>query len=152
MRVETRKQFIPATSYDTTVYIADDGKEFSTSHECERYERNQILKRHPVAQSAIEGLNTYYGNITMTLYFIRNEDDLNFLKNEYLRISKWDTDYKKHGSGWYIYYVLDGGDGPDFHHLFNWEAYRKEIEESSRQYIRNVERKMFDHVQDPASL
>ena len=42
MRMETRRKEVMYTN--VTVYVADDGTEFKTSWECERYEHEQVYK------------------------------------------------------------------------------------------------------------
>ena len=98
MKVET-KQVVKTT--ETTVYIADDGTEFRTRWECEKYEHEKVHK--PLLDSLIQCDELkYYSNIDgqeypehhdYSWYFVRDLDDLAILEKVYPDSVDFDSKY-----------------------------------------------------------
>ena len=81
MRVEEREITIPAKTYIEKVYVASDGKYFTSEDSCLWYEKDLKNKQHPVYINAIENIYTYNDDYVATLYYFSNEEDYKFFLN-----------------------------------------------------------------------
>lgn len=124
MRVETRETVIPAQTRVLTVYVANDGREIFHEDACQKWEQQLNLQEQHVFKTCIRDVFTL-DDESATLYNIRNNEDYQILMSMFSSRERRNVsdDYVKHGPGWYIYFRMDGGDGPDFYHLWNYEAY-----------------------------
>lgn len=147
MKVVTEEQYVPAKSYTVTKYVASDGKEFSTQRDCERYEKQLEIMKHPVIASRIDGLYTFDYEYPATLYYISSEEDYSFLTTCWLCSSRTETDFYKYGPGWYLFYSIDGGDSADSYHFFNYDQYEKKVEEQWMKWKTAIRLKIFDAYQ-----
>lgn len=75
--------------------------------------------------TCIKGVHTYddYSGI---LYNIKSKDDFNLVFGREMTYRYHYTDWNERKPGWYIYYVIDGGDGPNEYNLYNLNAYIEE--------------------------
>lgn len=126
MTTRTNVEVIPATTFTTTIYVADDGQEFYHEDDCRRHEEYIRTMQHPVFATCIENAETLDG-YKATLYYISNKEDLQFFC-DHARVYKYTCDFDKFGSGWYLYYCIDGGDYDDDIYLLNYDNYKAERE------------------------
>lgn len=138
MQIKKRERFIP---YTETYYIAQDGKEFRTAESCLSYERDLENSKHPVMQSMIPNLEEFENGYDASLFYIRDKLDLIYLNQKIHMIVPFDcpekcnklrckryhycpfTDFDKYGPGWYLCWVIPGGDSEDTYRLRNLEGY-----------------------------
>lgn len=130
---------IPARVYTTIKYIAYDGCEFDTESACLRHERDLEIEKHPVFKSKTVGAYTLDDWLSADLYYISSREDFEFFKKS-MGYRSYDSDFDSHGAGWYMYWVIDGGDGPDYPQLRNLNAYEKELEEDLHNWKENIHR------------
>ena len=138
MREINKIVHVPATEYTKKVYVADDGTEFDTKKGCEFYETNYKTKQHPAIKTRIEGLNTWDDEYQATLYYISCDEDYEFIRNKWLYSSHTISDYYTYGPGWYLFYSIDGGDGPDFHYWHNLEQYMKDATDALKIWKKKI--------------
>ena len=128
-----------------TVYIASDGEEFSSECDCERYERNLEIKKHPVFSSCVTGVETFFENYCATLYYLGSQEDYKFwLKNMGVVnfvVNQWNDGY---GKGWYLFYSVDGGDHSDVHYLYNLREYWYMIKRELDNWYNDIKHKLPD--------
>ena len=143
MITETRTKEIPARTVTETWYIASDGREFLSESACRDWERWLETKKKPVFQTCITDVWTLDDEAAV-LYNIRSTEDYQDLMSTFSDRQKrnFSNDYVKHGPGWYIYFSIDGGDGPDFYHLWNYDAYLKEHEDELTRWKNEMFSKM----------
>ena len=149
MNIVKREKIIPPQPEKTveeTVYIACDGKEFYSESTCKLYEDTISTKSHPVYKSHIE-VHTFFEEHTAHLYYLRSEDDYQFLVSKiigtrYLNIDQWNYTRKP---GWYLYIWTDGGDYADSHDLYLLEEYEKECRDLLREWISTIDEKINEH-------
>lgn len=143
MRVETRETIIPAQTKTLTVYVAHDGREFFDPNLCAAYENTLEFMKSYVFRTRVENVQTL-DEETAILYNIRNNEDhivlLSSFSDQQLR--HFYDEYATYGPGWYIYSVIDGGDGPDFHNLRNYDAYVKELEDELTNWKDEIQSKI----------
>lgn len=136
MKVVTEEHYVPEKRYTTTKYIASDGTEFVTECDCLRHEKYLEVMNHHVFKNCITGVHTFDDEYPATLYYIRNEDDYNFLIS-HNGISKRDkiySDFEQHGKGWYLFWNEGGGDYYDIFNIYNYDSYEEEIESEWEEY------------------
>ena len=143
MRIENRSRVIPETTYEYDVYIASDGREFLGKEACEDYETRLKLEEKIVFKTCIKGIYTLDDEYAI-LYNIENDEDHGIILSQFRKheLEYLVDDYSKFGPGWYIYYSSDGGDGPDFHYIRNYEAYVKELEDELDNWKAEISSKM----------
>lgn len=143
MRIEKRSRIVPATTYDYDVYIAYDGREFVSKEACEDYEIILKLQEESIFKNCIKGVYTLDDEYAV-LYNIKNHKDHEIILAQFRKheLEYLVDDYSKFGPGWYIYYSSDGGDGPDFHYLRNWDKYSEEAEEEFFSWRNNIRDKL----------
>lgn len=143
MITETRTREVPAKTITETWYIASDGREFLSQSACQDWERWLETKKKPVFQTCITDVWTLDDEAAV-LYNIRSAEDYQDLMSTFSDRQKrnFSDDYVKHGPGWYIYFSIDGGDGPDFYHLWNYDAYLKEHEDNFNRWKNDMASKM----------
>ena len=145
MKVVTEEHYVPEKRYTTTKYIASDGKEFLTEDGCLKHEEDLEVAKHPVFQNAILNVYTYYDDYQANMYYISNEDDYKFLiKHLGVRRGNYIGDFYKYGSGWYLYWVEDGGDYADYYYLYNYNAYVEAIEIELKHWKENIKDRMLN--------
>lgn len=143
MITETRIREVPARTITETWYIASDGREFLSPSACEEWERWLELQEQPVFKTCVRDVWTLDEEAAI-LYNIRNAEDYQTLISTFSDREKRNLsdDYIKHGPGWYIYFRIDGGDGPDFHHLWQYDTYVKEHEDNFNRWKTEMASKM----------
>lgn len=141
MKVVLESKQIPAKTILVEKYISNDGQEFSSKIECEQHEKKLEIAKHPVIASRIENVSTFYDDFNATMYYISSEDDLDFLRENWV-IWGFDTDFDKYGPGWYIYHSESGGDWPDSQSLYNYDNYEKEMEEELKKWKQSIRSKI----------
>lgn len=143
MKIEIRETIIPAQKRISTVYVASDGREFLSESACKDWERRIEIQEHPVFKTSVNDVRTLDDEAAI-LYNIRNNEDHQTLMSTFSDRQKrnFSDDYMKYGPGWYIYFSIDGGDGPDFHHLWNYDAYVKEREDDFNRWKNEMAMKM----------
>lgn len=143
MIVDIRTKNIPAKTVTETWYIASDGREFLSQSACEEWERWLSIQEHPVFKTCIKDVWTLDDEAAI-LYNIRNNEDHQVLMSTFSDRQKrnFSDEYMKYGPGWYIYFSIDGGDGPDFYHLWQYDAYLKEHEDDFNRWKNDMASKM----------
>lgn len=144
MKIETKIIEIPATTYQQTIYYANDGKEFHDEITCKRYEAILQINNHPVFKNSIE-TETYFSNHYAILYYLSSQEDYEFFlyaKGLSKNTPCFRDEYKEYGPGWYIYWEVDGGDGPDFIRLRNLNNYVAEEEKEFKDWKDNIYNKI----------
>ena len=144
MRIEEREITIPAKTYIEKVYIASDGKHFTSEDSCLWYEKDLKNKQHPVYINAIENIYTYNDDYVATLYYFSNEEDYKFFLNsknfktdrvdKYGCPHKLESDFSVYGAGWYICWTYSWGDYSDTYYIKNYNNYINEIEKEWQYY------------------
>ena len=132
MKVVTEEKYIPAKTCTITKYIASDGKEFADEDMCLRYEEQIEVMNHPVFKSRIANLISYDDDYNVTLYYIRDKKDYDFLI-KHRPISPEDqvySDFEKYGEGWYLFWV----ECADCYNIYNYDAYEKQMESNWKEY------------------
>lgn len=140
MKVVTEEKYIPAKTYITTKYIASDGKEFQNEDDCLKHERYLEINEHPVFKSKIETVGIFDDEHRGCLYYLRNEEDYDFLINHsgFSQGDYIDSNFKEYGEGWYLFWCENGGDYYDHYCIYNYNAYEKEIEDSWEKYKETI--------------
>lgn len=118
MKIDIRKQ---QRTVIEKVYIASNGKEFSSRGECERYEQKLGYKGIKVYETAIDGLNDFDGEREGVLYNIENEDDWDILTERVWFNRQVPAEFP--GPGHYLVFRCDGGDYDDTYVIENAEEY-----------------------------
>lgn len=107
--------------YDT-VYVTDDGQEFSSRREAQKHEDSLLAERgiHSEYLGFMHTFDTY-----ITCYEIKSEEDL-----KYLEAKEWNHNctYTYDGPGWYIEKKIDGGDYADSYEIIKVDDYIEELE------------------------
>lgn len=135
MKSETRIKVIPEQHKETTVYIAEDGKEFYRESDCLRYEDRLQTERHPVFLSHIKNVKVFDMNHYVDLYYFASKEDHDFFISKMgLRIPKPGMRIEDNfgdvngGFGWYMYWS-ESDDYSDNHYIRNCKSYIHEVEE-----------------------
>ena len=145
MTVDNRVRKIPAQTITETWYIASDGREFRSEKQCNDWEKWLKLQEEYVFKTCVKDVWTRDDKAAL-LYHIRNQEDYellmsNFKDSQRAQINA-DGEWTKYGPGWYMYFTIDGGDGPDLYYLWNWNNYLKETEEEFNKWKAELELKM----------
>ena len=145
MTVDNRVRKIPAQTITETWYIASDGREFRSEKQCNDWEKWLKLQEEYVFKTCVKDVWTRDDEAAL-LYHIRNQEDYellmsNFKDSQRAQINA-DGEWTKYGPGWYMYFTIDGGDGPDLYYLWNWNNYLKETEEEFNKWKAELELKM----------
>ena len=142
---------IPVQERTETVYVAFDGKEFSTKRECENYELFEKMKNNFVYKTAIPFCEFYNSNVG-TLFYFRNEEDYNFLleskgiKKNYECAYFLTSNFNVFGPGWYLYYYEDGGDWVDSYYILNYQHYLEKLKKELKEYEEDNYAKMMEKM------
>lgn len=143
MRIETKEQVIPEKRYSVTKYIAFDGEEFITEVDCLAHERRLEIENHPVMKSALIGVPDFPEDKKVNLYYLSSWDDFDFLSVALGLIpgsrSKFESDYRAYGPGWYVY-LHDYDDYYDYHKLLNYKARIEELESDLLEYKEEMDK------------
>ena len=119
------KKIIPAHFEKKNVYIARDSKEFDCAKDCLEYEKTLVVNPSRVMQTRVDtSVQDFDYESTVTLYYIRNDEDIDLL--EWYGGSLNFSDFCDFGKGWYIYLEIDQGDYPDCRKLINLDNYISE--------------------------
>ena len=146
MKIIEKERSVPAWTYIETMYIASDGKEFTSKDACLRYEKQLEIESHPIYKSSIKDVYTFEDEHYVTLYYISNQEYYEYFKEtQGIKNNRhFDSDFEKYGAGWYLFYTVDGGctiNGDDFF-LYNYDAYEKDIEARWSEYKEDIRLKM----------
>lgn len=133
MEIKTRE--IPATKL-INIYIADDGTEFKTRWECEKYEKEKFLKSHKVIDTAITGLRDFEDEHPAIIYNIENHQDWLSLAELVWYDHQDPKTYP--GPGKYIVIQYDGGDYPDDYYVHKVEDYVNELLKDAIKYREDI--------------
>ena len=132
MKTEKRIKVIPEQHKETTVYIAEDGREFYNERDCARYEDKLQTEKHPVFLSHIKNVEVFDMNRYVDLYYFSSKEDHDFFLSKMgLLITKYGTyvsDDFYNGIGWYMYWC-ESDDYSDKHYIRNCQSYIHELEE-----------------------
>lgn len=121
-----------------TIYVAEDGKEFQTERECEKYEKSAVFEEWNNKKVTLIGEEKVW-----IFYYIASRDDLiSFI--DYLVVSKnawvnrWEysrilQEIDKYVGHWITYDYDDWGDTPSFY-LYTLEE-REELAKENLAYI-----------------
>ena len=146
MKVVEREKIIPAQPervVTQTVYVASDGREFYFESDCEQYERDLEIKKHPVFASCITGVRTFGDDYGATLYYLGSQEDYDFWFKHagayYLNVNQWNDGC---GNGWYLFYSVDGGDYADSHYLYKLDEYYRGIRHELKEWYDDIHRKL----------
>lgn len=149
MTVDTRIRKIPAQTLTETWYIASDGREFLSQSACEDWERWLEIQEQPVFKTCVTNVWTRDDEAAI-LYNIRDDSDYEVLMSSFRESQRAqinaDGEWAKYGPGWYMYFTIDGGDGPDLYYLWNWNNYLKETEEEFNSWKADLEAKMAEAI------
>jgi len=123
MKLKISQKLIPEHFETTTEYEASDGKIFYKESDCLEYEKRlnekYSIENNPVFKSRQE-LCMYPDENRAWVYYLRNEEDHNFLIDTLLRIPRsiiTEDDFLELGAGVYFLIFHDGGDGRDWYEL-----------------------------------
>ena len=127
MKVITEEHYVPEKRYITTKYIASDGQEFLTEDGCLRHEEYLEVRNHPVFKNCIIDVYIFDDEYCAILYYLRNEDDYDFLisHNGISQRDKIYSDFKQYGEGWYLFWSEGCGDYYSVFNIYNYDAYEK---------------------------
>lgn len=144
MKVVEIEHYVPARTYIDKKYIASDGKEFNFESDCLKYEKQLAIENHPIYNSAVKGVCTFEEDYCASLYYISSQEDYEYFKETQGITTKYyfRSDFEKYGAGWYIFYVVDGGDYPDDKYLYNYDMYEKEIGARWEEYQSDMRERM----------
>ena len=144
MKIVKKEHYIPANTVITTVYIASDGKEFTSENDCIAHEKQIEIANHPIYTSAIKNVYTFEDEDWATLFYISSQEDYEYFKEtQGIKTERYfHSDFNEYGVGWYIFYVIDGGDYPSYQYLYNYNAYEHEIELRWKKYKKDMRYKM----------
>lgn len=144
MKIVEKECYVPANTIITKTYIAFDGREFTSEDACLRHEKCLEIESHPIYKSAIKNVYTFEDDYHATLYYISNQEDYEYLKEtQGIKTERYfDTDFNKYGAGWYLFYIVDGGDYPDDIYLYNYDTYEKDIESRWNEHKKDIRYKM----------
>lgn len=143
MKVIEKEVCIPAKTYVDRTYIATDRTEFSTKQSCLDYEKRLAIQSHPVYASCIKDIIDFTGDWEGRLYYISSLEDHDFfMKTQGFNEFYFNSDFNQHGAGWYIFYIVDGGDYDDVAYLENYNVYINKVESSLQYYKKNIEKKI----------
>lgn len=88
-----------------------------------------------------------------SLFYLRNEDDYNFLlkskgiKKYYGYGYRLTTDFNVFGPGWYLYHCEDRGDGADSYYIYNYQHYLEELKKNLKEYEEDNYAKMMEKME-----
>lgn len=118
------KKYTEHVEYDRDVvdYIASDGKVFMDQDACLMYEKRLEIESHPVFRSRRE-ITLWPDDKYAALYYLRSEEDHNWLKQHCLCEKSIQDDFAKFGPGFYIAVNVDGGDSSDVYRLHHANYY-----------------------------
>lgn len=113
--------------YDT-VYVTEDGKEFSTYREAQKHE-DSLLAERGIPWIRTEFINTL--DNSCDCFNIRSEEDL-----RYLQAKEWNHkgSYSYDGPGWYLAQRYDGGDYDDYYEITKVDEYIEMLEADLKQF------------------
>ena len=134
MREERITKVVPEHTVESIFYIAKDGAQFISKSACENYEQGLAILSHPVFRSRVDGIGTLDEGRNASLYHITSDDDYEFFSQHR---GDCETDYDKHGPGWYIYYEISDGDY-DSQWLRHLDTYIKNKENEIKEFVRHV--------------
>ena len=140
---------IPAQERTETVYVAFDGKEFNSKRECEYYEFKEKINSYFIYQTEISS-SEFYESQVGSLFYLRNEDDYNFLleskgiKKNYGYRYCLTTDFNVFGPGWYLCYCEVGADS---YYILNYQYYLEELKKDLKEYEENNYAKMMEKME-----
>lgn len=150
MTVDNRVRKIPAQTLTETWYIASDGREFRSEQQCKEWEQWLELQNEHVFKTCVTEVWTRDDEPAI-LYNIRSDSDYELLMSTFRESQRAqinaDGEWAKYGLGWYMYFTVDGGDGPDLYYLWNWNNYLKETEEEFNKWKAELESKMSEALQ-----
>lgn len=129
--MERKIRLIPS-QVELPYYIAEDGTEFPSRWECEKYEREKLLNNYEVIRTAITGLRNFEDDHEATLYNIKDEKDWHALT----KLIWFDQQEPKNypGPGKYIVIRYDGGDYDDSYYVHNAYKYIDDLVSDAIEY------------------
>lgn len=144
MKVVEKECYVPARTYIDKTYIASDGKEFRFESDCLIYEQRLAIESHPIYTTAIKDVCLFRSGHHATLYYLSSKEDYEFFieTQGFDRRYYFHSDFDEHGSGWYIYWLEDGGECPDYRYLKNYDVYEKRIESNWEKYKSDMRSRM----------
>lgn len=109
-----------------------------------RHEKQLAIENHPIYTSTIEDVCTFDDENYGTLHYISSQEDYGYFKETQGIKSEFyfHSDFNKYGAGWYLYFVIDGGDYPSDKYLKNYDAYEKDVESRWNEYKKDMRYKM----------
>ena len=136
MKTEVRKtmiaeQVIPAHEDQVTIYIAEDGTEFLSKTACIAHDEYLKHLQHPVIANRHE-LRSYWDDRPGTVYYIRNQEDLEYLKATEFKYACRTTYFQKQLKEVctvfpaLYYYVEDTSGDYDWYYIYKYEEYLNE--------------------------
>lgn len=140
MKVVQTEEVVPARTVTHTKYVAEDGREFAWRQDCERYEERLHIESHPVMKSRIngEGVETFIEGIGACLYYLRDEEDAEFLADALHKYSRFVMD-EYQGPGWYMYWYEDGGDYPGDDYFMKFTKYVDKISDQMHNWLSHLD-------------
>lgn len=145
MREVVRVKKIPEHEVTERWYIASDGREFLSEKQCKKWEKWLSLQEEYVFKTCVTDVHTRDDEAAI-LYHIRDAVDYQILMSSFTESQKvqlsHDRQWENYGPGWYMYFTVDGGDGPDLYYLWNWNNYLKETEEEFNKWKDELNEKM----------
>ena len=147
MTTDVRVRRIPEKIITEKWYIAPDGREFLSESACKDWEHWLKIQEESVFKTCVKDVRTLDDEAAI-LYNIRNNEDHQILMSKFSDREKrnFSDEYIKYGPGWYIYFSIDGGDGPDFHYLYHYDSYVREHEDNLAHWKHGMESRMAAQV------
>lgn len=124
-----------------TIYIAEDGKEFSDKYSCEDYEVELKAIQRGIPRVQAVDVDDCYNRDSM-MWYLSYEEDFEWLVSEYCYDGViYESERKFGGPGWYLVYFVECYDSPDEWHIERLETKMLELEKriSNLQRLQNME-------------
>ena len=126
MRTEVREE-----TRQYTVYITEDGKEFTNRHQALIHDGELIKQKDPrdIPKDYIVMLDEEESGY---MYYCKTEDDLHYIgATEWFNYSLIDGFT---GPGWYVSIYRDGGDHYNYYDVYSFDKYFKTMKERVAEY------------------
>ena len=124
--------------YKVKIYIAEDGTVFNSEKECLKHERILAMSKRPASLLETMPFRNLNDDGDIRLYYISSKKDYEYLLtvNEIRSTSvNLYSDFDRHGEGWYMFWIEDGGDYYDSYCLYNYSHYIEEVEKNLHEWI-----------------
>lgn len=123
------------STYMIRKYIAEDGTVFNREKDCLKHERILAMSNRPASLLETISFRNLNDDGYIRLYHVSSKEDYEYILmiHEVMR-SNLDSDFDKYGTGWYMFWVEDGGDSYDSYYLYNYNHYLEEAEKNLQEW------------------